>query len=106
MVGSADKSEGLESREKLFQEGWNSQGLEDIPLRKSKRVLMPFAFREGILTGLIVWIPFVVVVVVVLIYTVWSGSGGNVMCLLSLLLSGIMVIILAAISSRRGGKSG
>lgn len=74
-------------------------------MRKSKRVLMSFAFREGILTGLIVLIPFVVVVVA-LIYTVWSGSGGNVMCLLSLLLPGIMIIILAAISSRIRGKSG
>ena len=74
-------------------------------MRKSKRVLMSFAFREGILTGLIVLIPFVVVVFA-LIYTVWSGSGGNVMCLLSLLLPGIMIIILAAISSRSRGKSG
>jgi len=73
-------------------------------LRKSKRVLMSFAFREGILTGLIVLIPFVVVVLA-LIYTVWSGSGGNVTCLLSLLLPGIMIIILAAISSRSRGKS-
>lgn len=74
-------------------------------MRKSKRVLMSFAFREGILTGLIVLIPFVVVVVA-LIYTVWSGSGGNVMCLLSLLLPGIMIVILAAMSSRSRGKSG
>lgn len=74
-------------------------------MRKSKRVLMSFAFREGILTGLIVLMSFVVVVVA-LIYAVWSRSGGNVICLLSLLLSGIMVIILAAISSRSGGKSG
>ncbi|MEE8182938.1 MAG: hypothetical protein V3T94_02165 [Thermoplasmata archaeon] len=79
--------------------------MEDALVRKSKRVLMSFAFREGILTGLIVLIPFVVVVVA-LIYTVWSGSGGNVMCLLSLLLLGIMIVILAAISSRSRGKSG
>lgn len=89
----------------VYKGGWTNQGLEDVLLRKSKRVLMSFAFREGILTGLIVLIPFVVVVVA-LIYTVWSGSGGNVMCLLSLLLPGIMIIILAAISSRSRGKSG
>lgn len=89
----------------VYKGGWTSEGLEDVLLRKSKRVLMSFAFREGILTGLIVLIPFVVVVVA-LIYTVWSGSGGNVMCLLSLLLPGIMIVILAAISSRIRGKSG
>lgn len=89
----------------VYKGEWTNQGLEDVLLRKSKRVLMSFAFREGILTGLIVLIPFVVVVVA-LIYTVWSGSGGNVMCLLSLLLPGIMIIILAAISSRSRGKSG
>ena len=88
----------------VYKGGWTNQGLEDVLLRKSKRVLMSFAFREGILTGLIVLIPFVVVVVA-LIYTVWSGSGGNVTCLLSLLLPGIMIIILAAISSRSRGKS-
>lgn len=88
----------------VYKGGWTSQGLEDVLLRKSKRVLMSFAFREGILTGLIVLIPFVVVVLA-LIYTVWSGSGGNVTCLLSLLLPGIMIIILAAISSRSRGKS-
>ncbi len=90
----------------VYKGGWTNRGLEDVLLRKSKRVLMSFAFREGILTGLIVLIPFVVVVVFALIYTVWSGSGGNVMCLLSLLLPGIMIIILAAISSRIRGKSG
>jgi len=89
----------------VYKGGWTNQRLEDVLLSKSKRVLMSFAFREGILTGLIVLIPFVVVVVA-LIYTVWSGSGGNVMCLLSLLLPGIMIIILAAISSRSRGKSG
>ena len=88
----------------VYKGGWTNQGLEDVLLRKSKRVLMSFAFREGILTGLIVLIPFVVVVLA-LIYTVWSGSGGNVTCLLSLLLPGIMIIILAAISSRSRGKS-
>jgi len=89
----------------VYKGGWTNQGLEDVLLRKSKRVLMSFAFREGILTGLIVLIPFVVVVVALMIYAVWSGSGGNVTCLLSLLLSGILVIILAAISSRSRGKS-
>lgn len=89
----------------VYKGGWTNQGLEDVLVRKSKRVLMSFAFREGILTGLIVLIPFVVVVFA-LIYTVWSGSGGNVMCLLSLLLLGIMIVILAAISSRSRGKSG
>lgn len=89
----------------VYKGGWTNQGLEDVLVRKSKRVLMSFAFREGILTGLIVLIPFVVVVFA-LIYTVWSGSGGNVMCILSLLLLGIMIIILAAMSSRSRGKSG
>jgi len=106
MVCLDDKIEGFEGREKLLEEGWNSQGLEDIPLRKSKRVLMPFAFREGILTGLLVLMFFIMLFLVALMYVVWSGSGGNAICLLFSFLSIIAIVILLAISSRGRWKSG
>lgn len=72
---------------------------------KSKRALMPFAFREGILTGLLV-LMFFTVFAIALIFVVWSGNDGNAICLLLSFLSVIAIIILVAISSRNRWKSG
>ena len=89
----------------IYKGGWNNHELEDVSLRKSKRVLMSFAFREGILVGLLV-LMFFIVFLIALIYVVWSGDGGNAICLLFSFLCSIVIVILAAISSRSGGKSG
>ena len=74
-------------------------------MRKDKRVLMPFAFREGILTGLLVLMFFTVSVVALMMYVMWSGSG-NAICLLFSFLSIIVIVILVAISSRSRWKRG
>ena len=90
----------------IYKGGWNNYGLEDVSLRKSKRVLMSFAFREGILVGLLVLMSFIFFLIALIIYLVWSGDGGNAICLLFSFLCSIVMVILVAISSRSGGKSG
>ena len=67
--------------------------------------LVPFGFREGILTGLIVLVPLVVVLGA-LLYVVWSGSFGSALCTVFVVLVSVMMALLIGLSLRSRGKWG
>ena len=67
--------------------------------------LVPFGFREGVLTGLIVSVPLVGVLAG-LLYVVWSGSFGSALCTVFVVLVSVMMALLIGLSLRSWGKRG
>lgn len=68
--------------------------------------LVPFGFREGILTGLIVLVPLVGVMVGLFCMFWWSGSYGSALCTVYVILVSVMMVLLIGLSLRSRGKRG
>jgi len=68
--------------------------------------LVPFGFREGILTGLIVLAPLVAVMLALFYVLWWSESYGSALCTVFVVAIGAMMVLLIGLSLRSRGKRG
>ena len=67
--------------------------------------LVPFGFREGIVTGVIVLVPLVAVLGA-LLYVAWSVSYGSALCTVFVVVVVVMMALLIGLSLRIRGKRG